>query len=72
MACCITTNSDFDQGGCVMQIEWTKALCNNCQPMLQQHYSYNMDNLNILKSNPKSIWVLETEAFIELTVYKVS
>ena len=33
---------------------------------------YNMVKLNILKSNPKSIWVLETEAFIELTMYKVS
>ena len=34
VACHITSNSDFDQGGCVMQIEWTKAFCNNCQPML--------------------------------------
>ena len=31
---CVTFNLDFDQGGYVMQIEWTKALCNNCQPML--------------------------------------
>ena len=31
VACNITSNSDFDQGGCIMQIEWTKALCNNCQ-----------------------------------------
>ena len=34
MACHITSNSDFDQGGYIMQIEWTKALCNNSQPML--------------------------------------
>ena len=34
MACHITSNSDFDQGGYVMQIEWTNALCNNCQPIL--------------------------------------
>ena len=32
MACCITSDSDFDQGGCVMQIEWTKALCNIAKP----------------------------------------
>ena len=34
VVCHVTSNSDFDQGGCVMQIEWTKALCNNCQPIL--------------------------------------
>ena len=34
VACHITSNLDFDQGRCVMQIEWTKALCNNYQPML--------------------------------------
>ena len=34
VACFVTSNSDFDQEGCVMQIEWTKALCNNDQPML--------------------------------------
>ena len=28
------SNLDFDQEGCVIQIEWTKALYNNCQPML--------------------------------------
>ena len=27
---------------------------------------YNMDNLNILKSNPKFVWVLETEALLTL------
>ena len=26
MACYITSDSDFDKGGCVIQIEWTKAL----------------------------------------------
>ena len=26
MACHITSNLDFDKGGCVIQIEWTKAL----------------------------------------------
>ena len=35
MACHITSNSNFDKGGCVIQIEWTKALCNIYQPMLQ-------------------------------------
>ena len=34
MACHITSNLDIDQGGCVMEIEWTKALCNNYQPIL--------------------------------------
>ena len=29
-----TSNSDFDKGGCVIQVEWTKALCDNCQTML--------------------------------------
>ena len=28
-----TSNLDFDQGSCVIQIEWTKTICNNCQPM---------------------------------------
>ena len=23
MACCMISNSDFDKGGCVIQIEWT-------------------------------------------------
>ena len=34
MAYCITSNLDFEKEGCVTQIEWTKALCDNCQPML--------------------------------------
>ena len=34
MAYHVTSNWDFDKGGCVIQIEWTKALCDNCQPML--------------------------------------
>ena len=34
VACCMTSNSDFNKGGCVIQIEWTKALCDNCQHML--------------------------------------
>ena len=29
-----TSNLDFDKGGCVIQVEWSKALCNNCQPIL--------------------------------------
>ena len=29
MACCITSNLDFDKGGCVIQVEWTKALFDN-------------------------------------------
>ena len=29
-----TSNSDFDKEGCVIQVEWTKAVCDNCQPML--------------------------------------
>ena len=34
MAWHITFRLDFDKGGCVIQVEWTKALCDNCQPML--------------------------------------
>ena len=34
MAYCTTSISDFDKGGCVIQMEWTKAVCDNCQPML--------------------------------------
>ena len=34
VVCCITSNSNFNKEGCVIQIEWTKALCDNCQPML--------------------------------------
>ena len=34
VACLVTSNLDFQQEGCVIQIEWSKALCNNCQPML--------------------------------------
>ena len=33
IACHITSSLDFDKGGCVIQIEWTKALCNDCQPV---------------------------------------
>ena len=35
VACHITSNLDFDKGGHVIQIQWTKALCDNCQPMLK-------------------------------------
>ena len=34
VACHVTSNLDCDQGGSVIQIEWTKAFCNNCQPIL--------------------------------------
>ena len=34
MAYYVTSNLDFDKGGYVIQVEWTKALCHNCQPML--------------------------------------
>ena len=34
VACHITFSLDFDKGGCIIQIEWTKALYNNYQPML--------------------------------------
>ena len=33
VACCVTSDSDFDKGGCVIQIEWTKALCNNAHAL---------------------------------------
>ena len=29
MACCVTSNLDFDKEACVIQIEWTKPLCEN-------------------------------------------
>ena len=32
MDCHATSNSDFDKGGCIIQVEWTKALCNTYQP----------------------------------------
>ena len=32
VAYCITSSSDFDKGGCVIQIEWTKALCDSYYP----------------------------------------
>ena len=34
MAFHITSDLDFDKGGCVIQIEWTKALCKCWEPML--------------------------------------
>ena len=34
VACHITSDLDFDWGSCVIEIEWTKALYYNCQPML--------------------------------------
>ena len=34
VACHITSNLYFDKEGCVIQIEWTKAICDNYQSML--------------------------------------
>ena len=34
MAFHVTSNSAFDKGRYVIQIEWTKALSNNCHPCL--------------------------------------
>ena len=35
MSCHFTSNLDFDQGGCVMQIEWTKLMITNlCSELL--------------------------------------
>ena len=38
VACLVTSNLEFEQNGCVIEIEWTKDLCNNCQPNAL-HYS---------------------------------
>ena len=34
MACHITSNWDFDKGDCVIWVQGTKTLCDNCQPRL--------------------------------------
>ena len=34
VACHVTFNLDVDKSGCVIQIKWTKAPSDNCQPML--------------------------------------
>ena len=34
MMCHVTSDLYFDEEGYVIQIEWAKALCDNCQPML--------------------------------------
>ena len=34
MACHVTSSSDFNKGDHVIHFEWTKALYDNCQPML--------------------------------------
>ena len=49
MACHVTSNSDFDKGGLVIQINWTKALCNNCHPMhlvYRNEKEYNTEETN--------------------------
>ena len=35
MARHVTSTFELEQGVCVIQIHWTKACCDNCQPMPQ-------------------------------------
>ena len=52
MACHVTFNSNSDKGRCAIQIEWTKALCDNCQPMLKiMVYRSERSTLNIFEAD---------------------